>query len=57
MYEIQVVRKVVFWYVRLVSCSNGEILLTSEIYYSHSNAKRAAHNLAKNLNIQYKELE
>lgn len=43
--EIQVRRKLVFWFVKLVA-KNGRTRLVSEMYYSKSNAVRAAKRLA-----------
>lgn len=46
--KIQVNRKLIFWYWRLKS-SNGEILATSETYYSKANALRAANKIGEAL--------
>ena len=40
----------------MVSTSNGQVIMTSETYYTKSNAKRAAGRLLANLNLGYKEL-
>lgn len=39
-----------FWYYRLVA-DNGQVLATSEVYFSKSNALRAARNVADMLNL------
>lgn len=44
------------YHLRLVSSGNGQILMSSEKYYTKSNARRAARKLAKNLDITYREL-
>lgn len=42
------IKRGLFWYIRLIA-KNGEPLLHSEVYYSKSNATRAANTLAKAL--------
>lgn len=44
--KIQVLRKRLFWYVRLVA-PNNKIRLSSETYFSKSNAVRAGRDLAE----------
>lgn len=48
--KIIVTRKLVLYYIRIVG-RNGEVLLTSETYYSKSNAKRAAMRLAEEFQL------
>lgn len=43
---INVARKTLFWYITIRG-GNGEVLLTSETYYSKSNAFRAARALSE----------
>lgn len=42
------------WFYRVVA-SNGQITLSSQKYYSKSNAKREAMKAAHNLNMNFKE--
>lgn len=48
---IEVAKGVVRWFYR-VRADNGQILLTSQKYYSKSNAKRAARKAALGLKIK-----
>lgn len=43
------------WYWRVVS-PNGQVVLTSEVYYSRWNAKRQALKLVKANNFEYREV-
>jgi uncharacterized protein YegP (UPF0339 family) len=43
-------KKRLFWRIKLVG-ANGEILLTSEAYYSRSNAVRAARRLRELIEV------
>lgn len=48
--EIKVRKKLLFWYWRL-QAANGQIIATSEVYYSKSNAMRTAKKLSKAINV------
>lgn len=43
------------WFIRIVG-SNGEKMLTSQKYFSKTNARRAGKKLAAVFNIAYKEI-
>lgn len=47
------VYKRLFYRVKIVG-KNGEIMMTSEAYYSEGNANRAAKNLSEKLNLPIK---
>lgn len=47
---VELVKGRVRWHVRLMD-RNGKIILTSQTYYSKSNANRAARRLATALNL------
>lgn len=47
------IKRRLFWYVRLMA-RNGQVLLTSETYFSKSNALRSANKLSKNLGVPIK---
>lgn len=51
---IQIKRKRLFWYWRILS-SNGQVMGTSETYFSKGNAKRAGRKVAKALNLKLVE--
>lgn len=51
--HIKLMRKTFFWYIKIVA-GNGETLLTSETYFTKSNAKRAAEKLSKKLGMAVK---
>lgn len=55
MYEIRLVRKRLFWYLKLVSVKNGATLMHSETYFTKSNARRAGVKLARTLHLRYIE--
>ena len=40
------------WHVNIVSSRNGQVVLTSETYFSKSNAQRAAKRAAKALKLE-----
>lgn len=55
MYKVCVTRKRFFWYVQLLSKHNGQVIMTSETYYSKSNAARIGKKVAKAGGFEYGE--
>jgi uncharacterized protein YegP (UPF0339 family) len=49
--KIKVVRKTIFWYVKLVG-DNGETLMVSETYFSKTNAERAGNKLKLEMKLK-----
>lgn len=49
--RLEVKRKLLFWYVRLVA-DNGEVLMHSETYYNRYNAVRSARRLSAALDVE-----
>lgn len=50
---IKIRGKILFHWV--IIAKNGQVLGTSETYYSKGNAVKAARKLARSMNIDYKE--
>lgn len=48
------IRKRLFYTVQIVARGNGEVVLTSETYYSKGNAQRAALSLSRHLELDIK---
>lgn len=48
-----VITRTLFWTVRLVA-ANGEVVLSSETYYSKGNARRAAIRLSEVIGVPVK---
>lgn len=49
--KIEVKRKFIFWYW-VLKAANGQVLGTSETYYSYNNAMRAAQTLSRAIKVK-----
>lgn len=47
-------RGLVFWYYKLVA-RNGQVMMTSEVYFSKGNAKRAADKVSQAIKVPLSE--